>query len=156
MASMNADTALQPPPQHGSLAPAGWRKMRKLYWRPLFSPLALLLILLILAGITGFLALALPDYSLFFYAGQVVLLVSGGACIGLALWRVKRDLLEPLAELRRWAERMREGDLSVRIPVTAAGEFTELARDINDLGDELRMLNLEMTSKVRKHTQQDE
>lgn len=153
MATMNEDTALPPSLQHGSLVPAGWRKIRKLYWRPLFFPLALLLALLILAGVSGFLALVLPDFSLFFYAGQVVLLLLGGACIGLALWRVKRELLEPLAELRRWAERMREGDLSVRVPITAAGEFTELARDINDLGDELRMLNLEMTSKVRKHTQ---
>ena len=151
MASINEDTALHPPAQ--PLAPAGWKKMRNLYWRPLFAPLVLLLILLGLAGIAGLLALILPAYSSFFYIGQIVLLLSSVTCMGWALWRVKRDLLEPLAELRRWAERMRGGDLSVRVPVTASGEFTELAHNINDLGDELRMLNLEMASKVRKHTQ---
>ena len=130
-----------------------WRETHRLHWRPLFIPLVSLFVLLALAGATGFLALSLPEYSLLLYSAQIVFILGGVGCIGLTLWRVKRELLEPLAELRRWAKRMREGDLSVRVPVTASGEFTELARDINDLGDELRMLNLEMTSKVRKHTQ---
>jgi two-component system, NarL family, nitrate/nitrite sensor histidine kinase NarX len=155
MVSSNENTEPRLPAHGWRSAPLldWWRETHRLHWRPLFAPLFSLFVLLVLAGIVGFLAQMLPQLSRLLYSAQIIFLLGGIGCIGLTLWRVKRELLEPLAELRRWAKRMREGDLWVRVPITASGEFTELARDINDLGDELRMLNLEMTSKVRKHTQ---
>ena len=46
-----------------------------------------------------------------------------------------RSLWRPLAHLRCWAMRVRDGNLSARIPEDrAAGEFAELASDVNALG----------------------
>jgi len=65
---------------------------------------------------------------------------------------VRHDLLEPLSHLRNWSMRMRDGNLSARIPVPARGEFRELAQDINRLSDELKSLTMEMDSNVRAQT----
>ncbi len=55
-----------------------------------------------------------------------------------------RSLWRPLASLRCWAMRVRSGNLSARIPEDrAAGEFAELASDVNALGERLKTLTQE-------------
>ena len=46
-------------------------------------------------------------------------------------------LVGPLRRLRRGVERLRDGDLSVRVPPTAKDEVGELTRAFNEMGDSL-------------------
>jgi two-component system nitrate/nitrite sensor histidine kinase NarX len=65
---------------------------------------------------------------------------------------INREYRTPLSHLRNWAQRIQNGSLSARIPVTGGGEFGALARDINALGGELERLSRDMQSQVRKQT----
>jgi len=67
--------------------------------------------------------------------------------------RMNRNLMEPLAHLREWALQMRKGNLSARVPVPDYGEFAVLAKDINELGEDLRSLSREMDEAVHSQTQ---
>jgi two-component system nitrate/nitrite sensor histidine kinase NarX len=82
-----------------------------------------------------------------------VLLVVGVLFLVYAYQTASRDLLGPLAELRDWAQRMRHGQLNVRLPAAGHREFRELYRDINALGDQLQSLSLDMQTQVEKQTQ---
>lgn len=84
---------------------------------------------------------------------QLVLCLVGLYFLLLSLVSIKHGLLDPLSNLRHWAQTMLEGNLSaqMKIPVHK-GEFTELARDINNLGESLRSLTREMDEKVSYQT----
>ncbi len=136
---------------------SGWqRKSRGLISSGLFGPLLALMTVLILLGISAFLALTLEDLRRPLYLLQLGLLVIGVALIGFMLLRIQQRLMQPLAHLRNWALRMRGGNLSARIPVPEGGEFSELAKDINDLGEELKKLSRQMDREVRKQTERIE
>ena len=62
----------------------------------------------------------------------VLLAAAGGAW----LWRTR---LAPFAAIRRWAWRMRGGDLSARVPATPGGG--ELAADLNVLAEMIQTLS---------------
>ena len=62
-----------------------------------------------------------------------LLAAAGG---GIWLWRTR---LAPLAAIRRWAWRMRGGDLSARVPATPGGG--ELAADLNVLAEMIQTLS---------------
>lgn len=133
----------------------GWRrKTSRLTWRPLLVPLLSLVLILIAVGVTGFLAVRHPAEAEFYYLVQLALLISGGVTIGWIVRRVRRQLLEPLSHLRNWSLRVRGGNLSARIPMPdrGGGEFAELARDMNQLGEELKTLSLEMDAQVNAQT----
>jgi len=86
----------------------------------------------------------------------VLLALSLTAAVSLAwlLFQPATRTRRPLDEIGNWAAQMRRGNLSARLPDAAiVSDFPGLARDLNDLGDELRSLNLEMSSRVRRHTQ---
>ncbi len=65
---------------------------------------------------------------------------------------VKSHFLDPLSQLRDWAQRMRSGDLSARVPQQKQGEFAALANDINSLSETLRSLTREMDEQVNQQT----
>jgi two-component system nitrate/nitrite sensor histidine kinase NarX len=143
--------------------PAGWlfpkglqRRPRALVASGLFGPLVALMSVLILLGISSFFVLFQAEPRGFLYIAQISLLFAGVVLIGVILMRIQRRLMEPLAHLRNWALRMRGGNLSARIPVPERGEFAELARDINSLGEELKRLSREMDQEVRKQTERIE
>lgn len=78
------------------------------------------------------------------------------ACLGLLAWlirQIQHTLLGPLTALRDWAQAMREGDLSARLPRTASADFNALYGDINTLSDNLQTLSQDMQSQVRKQTE---
>ena len=130
----------------------GWRRKGGRYQRThlLFPALGLVLIMLGLVA-TGLLAAGgIPPYLL---ALQVALVMAGLGLIVFLLNGIQHHLLEPLAHLRNWAQRIRGGNLSARIPVPEQGEFAELARDINELSDSLKLLSQDMDSQVRKQTE---
>lgn len=111
----------------------------------------------------GILLLGLGVANLWFYfssgahhwlqLANSILLVVGVLFLLHAYQTARRDLLGPMAELRDWAQRMRQGQLNVRLPATGQPEFRDLYRDINSLGDRLQTLSLDMQSQVEQQTQ---
>ena len=65
---------------------------------------------------------------------------------------IQQSFLDPLTELRNWAENMREGNLATRLPATESREFNALFADINELSDNLQVLSQDMHNQVRKQT----
>jgi two-component system nitrate/nitrite sensor histidine kinase NarX len=76
----------------------------------------------------------------------------GGVSLAILLYRLQTHLLRPLSGLRDWAANMHRGRYSARLPDDLKKKFTGLALELDDLGDELRSLNLEMAARVRRHT----
>lgn len=118
-----------------------------------FGPTALLAATLLLFPLASFLAAAYPAQRAYLFVLQLALALTGIVALRTLLRRQHTHLLKPLARLKDWAARVHGGSYTARIPDNVQGEFSELARDLNDLGDELRSLNLEMAARVRRHTQ---
>lgn len=138
------------------LAGAAWRRqVRAMRDSGLRGPLIGL-------GVTQFLLAAVILLQLLTGPEPVLIMVAfalvlTGAAIGAFLiLRIQQRLMQPLTHLRGWALRMRGGNLSARVPVPKRGEFAELAKDINSLGEELKRLSREMDSEVRKQTERIE
>jgi two-component system nitrate/nitrite sensor histidine kinase NarX len=109
---------------------------------------------LAVACVSGLLATHFASHAMSLWIVQVVALVTGGAMMVALLSRVQKGLLAPLRHTRTWAQRMRNGDLSARVPVpSGGGECARLARDINSLGEEFKLLSWDMESQVNKQTE---
>lgn len=131
----------------------GWRrKTYRIFLNRLSWPLLGLAVIFTGVGAEAFFILSYPQHADALYPILGLLVLAGLGLIWLIVARVQRDLVEPLSHLRNWSLRMREGDLSARIPVPESGEFRELAQDINRLSDELKLLTMEMDSHVRAQT----
>jgi two-component system nitrate/nitrite sensor histidine kinase NarX len=84
---------------------------------------------------------------------QAAILLLAMATLTLLVIRLHRRVLVPLNDMRDWATNLRRGNYSTRLPLEhARGELAAMVGDLNDLGDELRSLNLEMAKRVRRHT----
>ncbi len=118
----------------------------------LFVPLTGLAAVLIGLALAGLLIVRHSEYSAALSLILLGLLITGGILFSLILYRIQRHLMGPLAHLREWAQQMRGGNLSVRIPVPTDGEFAALARDINSLGESLESLSVDMDTAVMKQT----
>ncbi len=149
-----------PQPNHPPLAPwmirpaDGWQ-YKATHWLPrqLSGPLSVLVVMLALMFTADYFAFAAPHPFPEFLLTQFGLIVLAAIAIATLLQRVKHQLIEPLTHLRNWALHVRGGNLSARIPVPATGEFADLARDINSLGDELKLLTREMDTQVQAQTE---
>ena len=73
-------------------------------------------------------------------------MISGILALAALLLRLRTQLLKPVTQLRNWATRLHSGNYGARIPDDMQGGFAQLAHDLNDLGDELHSLNLEMAA----------
>ena len=80
---------------------------------------------------------------------EVTLLTIGLALLARAIYFVRRSLLGPLTEVRRWISSIRQGDLAARVPHLPGGEFSELALDINELALSFQVLSNAMESEVQ-------
>jgi two-component system nitrate/nitrite sensor histidine kinase NarX len=120
---------------------------------PVCRPLALLMLLLLASLGAGIASLAAPAHAPLLVGAQLVLLPLGVGLVLVLLSRVNRQLLVPLANLRDWAWKIRDGRLDARVPVPPRGDFAGLARDINELSDELQRLSERMDNEVCKHTE---
>jgi two-component system, NarL family, nitrate/nitrite sensor histidine kinase NarX len=143
------------PPVTAMIPPgAGWRpKSRGLTGSRLFWPLVGVLAILAALGASGILMTRWPGAAHVLLIAQGTLLIIGLGTVALIAFRVQQYLLDPLGHLRNWALRMRGGNLGARIPVPRSGEFAELARDINSLGESLQGLSRDLDSQVRKQTE---
>ena len=101
-------------------------------FRLLFLSFSILVLLLLnLVGVVrpeSALAAALADYVVLMHTLEIVLLV-------VLFWQIWRELLQPLLSLCDWADLMRGVNLDARVELPQDSDFTELARDINMLGN---------------------
>ena len=122
--------------------PPAWRhKRRHLFFR--FAGIFGFIVVLILGGMA---TLAFLFSRLFEGDGQTAMLVWIGG-IGLALAmpvlagllarRAVQDIATPLASIMAAADRVAEGDLSVRVPESGPGDFGRLGQSFNRMTEEL-------------------
>jgi two-component system NtrC family sensor kinase len=77
----------------------------------------------------------------------VVLLLCGGACIGLVVWIAIRTVLHtPLKRLQEGTEHLAEGELGYQIPAESADELGSLAKAFNSMSSQLQAAQREITS----------
>ena len=122
---------------------------RKLFLWPSVAILAML----VLTATSISIALAVPDHRAVYALLPFIFAGFGIVALVTLLLRLRAYLLKPISQLRKWAARVHSGRYTTRIPEDIQGGFAQLAHDLNDLGDELRSLNLEMAARVRRDTQ---
>jgi two-component system NtrC family sensor kinase len=77
----------------------------------------------------------------------IVLLLSGGACVGLFVWIAIRTVLHtPLKRLQEGTQHLAEGELGYQIPVESADELGSLATAFNSMSSQLQAAQREITS----------
>lgn len=128
-------------------------KTRALVHSGLFCPLLGLMIVISLLGISSLSFELFADNIRMLYFTQISLIIMTIALVGMLLHRIHHQLMQPMSDLREWANHMRQGNLSARIPVPSSGNFSMLANDINTLGETLMNLSREMDEQVAKQTE---
>jgi len=129
------------------------RKSTGFFEGDLVLPLIGIAFTLIALFTCNYLLLLFPEYKIGIIAVDLLLLTFGIYLVLLSYRLIKRNLLQPLVQMRNWAYAMQDGDLTAKIPLPDHGEFLKLAIVINDLGDSLYSLTQEMDDKVREQTQ---
>jgi two-component system nitrate/nitrite sensor histidine kinase NarX len=129
------------------------RAVNRVFASAMFAPLAALGGTLVLLAVTSAMVARAPAYSGGLIALQAMLALIGVTMVALVVRAIRRELLAPLADLRRWALEIQSGNLDARISEPARGEFAELARDINDVGEALLICNSKMEAEVERQTQ---
>jgi two-component system, NarL family, nitrate/nitrite sensor histidine kinase NarX len=153
--SMNSESSPvpgTPPPREGEF-PVDCLRGSKSHGCHLQAPLAALAFLLLLlqgVNLVALLGSDAPSSALLGLHLLLTLLALG--LVGLVFHVARRDLQHPLNHVRTWAQQMRNGQLSARIPASASGEFSVLAQDINNLSDKLETLSLDMQNQVEQQT----
>lgn len=89
------------------------------------------------------------------HAWLAVLVGAGGlASCGLALMRLRSNVLGPIFRVRKWVADIMRGDLAARVDVPARGDCAELMREINALGESLGYLCVNIDRQTRVHMDQ--
>ena len=129
-------------------ASSGRGLIQRLFWGKLSRPLFLLLLLLL--GSATALALALTgNVSAHWFALGFAL--AAIAVLAVLIHRMRRRL-RFVRHLRDWAERMRGGDLSAKVPFSAETDLDDVIEDINSLGGMLEKLAHEMDAQSHAQT----
>lgn len=114
------------------------------------AALAFLLLLMEGVHLASLLRTPEPDTALIMVHLGLTLLALGLVTAVYVIAR--RDLQRPLNHVRTWAQQMRSGQLSARLPARSSGEFSDLAKDINNLASKLEALSLDMQHQVKLQT----
>ncbi|MDH3857373.1 MAG: histidine kinase [Gammaproteobacteria bacterium] len=118
-------------------------------FRLLFLSFAILILLLLnLLGVVkpeSQIAISLTDYVVWLHTFEIVLLI-------LLFWEIWRELLKPLLRLCDWADLMRGVNLDAQVELEPGSDFSELARDINMLGNMIKNLSRDTEVQLEKHT----
>lgn len=123
----------------------------KRFWKsPLCSPMLLLAFIIIsLGAATLWFSSPISITSLI----STLLLVIIALLTLITLYRrIQERLLLPLSHLNSWAIDVNEGNLKTRLPDYLPGDFNTLAKNINELGDQIEALTFDMQSQVNKQT----
>jgi two-component system nitrate/nitrite sensor histidine kinase NarX len=133
---------------------AGWRQhARHALASALFAPLLGLALILALGAVTAYLIVRVPAYADSLAPVQILLAIGGILLTALLVRMIRRQLLTPLAELHTWALEVQSGNLAARVSEPPDGEFAELAREINDVGEALQICSSKMEAEVQRQTQ---
>ncbi|PKM45280.1 MAG: histidine kinase [Gammaproteobacteria bacterium HGW-Gammaproteobacteria-1] len=131
-----------------------WRRKLAAYRRHhLLPPILGLLLSLALLALTSYLAWQQQAYSTWLFALQLTAVTTALGCGALLLLGIQRQLVDPFAQLRDWATRVRNGNVAARLPQDSHGEFGELAYDLNHLGSSLQSLSQNLEAEVRRQTE---
>ncbi len=118
-------------------------------FRLLFLSFSILILLLLnLIGVVkpdSPLAISLQDYVVWMHALEIGLLL-------LLFWEIWRELLQPLLRLCDWADLMRGVNFDAQVELSGDSDFSELARDINMLGNMINQLSRDTETQLQKHT----
>lgn len=101
--------------------------------------------LLLLAGLAS-------DNPALLWAATPLVVVS--AILALRVLReLSRRLQQPLVAVGDWAAQMHAGKLNANVDIAADGPHAQLARDLNDIGEEFRTLSWDMDARVSQQTE---
>lgn len=131
-----------------------WRRKLAAFRRHHLLPAVVgLIISLTLLALTSYLAWQQQSYAAWVAVVQFVAVSVAVISGAVLLLGVQRQLVEPFAQLRDWATRMRNGNVAARLPQDGNGEFAELADDLNNLGNSLQTLTQNLEAEVRRQTE---
>ena len=118
-------------------------------FRLLFLSFSILILLLLnLLGVVkpdSPIAISLKDYVVWMHTLEIVLLI-------LLFWEIWRELLQPLLRLCNWADLMRGVNFDAQVELSGDSDFSELARDINMLGNMINQLSRDTETQLQRHT----
>jgi two-component system nitrate/nitrite sensor histidine kinase NarX len=118
-----------------------------------YSSITGMVITVLLVLVLSYAQQLFPEFSKTFFILQVLLSITCLFLIITVTKHVKSRIFIPLTQLHKWVQRMRRGDFTVRvIQRETYGDLSELAGDINELGDSLRSLTREMDDRVDRQT----
>ena len=120
--------------------------------RQFLRALSALGILLFILGVLNIWFFLTSGSGYWLHLANSILLVGGVVLLYYAVYSARRDFLTPLAELREWVKKMRNGHLSARLPRSLQPDFSTLYQDINQLGERLESLSIDLQSEVEKQT----
>ncbi len=122
------------------------------FWKsPLCLPMVILAFTIIILGATTI--WALNPISLGKLITILVLVIVALTTLIILHQKIQGRLLLPLSQLKSWAIEINNGNLSSRLPEYLPGDFNTLAKNINELGDQIENLTLDMQSQVKKQTE---
>ena len=80
----------------------------------------------------------------------------GGALgvLSILVWLVQREIVRPIRALRESAGRIGRGDLDHRVAVSSGDEIGQLAREFNDMAEELHSMRADLERRVEERTQE--
>lgn len=123
------------------------KNKNKKFWKsPLCIPMLILGVTILTLGV-----IALWGFSPLGVTGLITILVPltiAIAALIILFKRIQKQLLIPLSYLNAWAIDINEGNLTTRLPNDLPGDFDNLAKNINELGDQIEALSLDMQSQV--------
>ncbi len=112
----------------------------------LFAILVLVLLnLVVVVKPASPLGASLQGYVVWMHSLEIGLLI-------LLFWQIWRELLQPLLRLCDWAELMRGVNLDAQVELKSDSDFSELASDINMLGNMINQLSRDTEVQLQKHT----
>ncbi len=122
------------------------------FWKsPLCLPMVILALTIIILGSTTIWALS--PISLGKLVTILILVILALTTLIILYQKIQERLLLPLSQLKSWAIDINSGKLSTRLPEYLPGDFSTLAKNINELGDQIETLTFDMQSQVKKQTE---
>lgn len=123
----------------------------KKFWKsPLCFPMLILAFCIIGLGVTALLGFS--PLSIGMLISILSLILISLLTLVILYQRIQYRLLLPLSHLNSWAIEINEGNLATRLPDHLPGDFNNLAKNINELGEQIEALTLDMQSQVKIQT----
>lgn len=137
----------------GSSQPTGENHSTLELKKRILAPIIGISILFPLLGVLSFLIVRYPEQSDMLFTIALLAMVVGLVLIFLLLNTLQHHLLYPIHLLRDWVKRIRGGEHNAKLPEAGYGDFSELAHDLNGIGESLGTLSHNLDEEVRRQTE---